>query len=211
MPAGEANGEVSEPEEFDPFEQEELPPALTTPKTPDGPSPLGTSEPGASGGQIGPIQARWNVVLEELKRARAATTAALLAEAEPIRCDAGTLVIGFRHAILREKWERGDDRQRLAAALKAVFQQSLQVRSEVLTDTPSGSGPTGVKRPAHGGSASAPATPASKADSVRPAANGGPAAPPPGGNGADSLEGQPLLHEVIATFEGQIVDPEDTI
>src|SRR6202011_1526179 len=77
---------------------------------------------------------RWNVVVQELNRRGAKSAAALLTGAQPLRCDNGVLVIGFQYDTHRELLERGENKQRLAAALVAVFGQPLQVRSELLGD-----------------------------------------------------------------------------
>jgi DNA polymerase-3 subunit gamma/tau len=214
--------------EFDPFEQEELPPSVTRQRAGAGPArgPVGSAA-GAPAGRkaaadaevesaaahvpetvegapaqltLAQVRARWNVLLEELKRARSATTAALLAEAQPLRCDAGVLVIGFPYSIWREKWERGDGKQRLAGALKSVFGNTMQVRSEVI-DAASGAD-TGSPIPDPGRTPSTdPAPPASPAP---PAAGAARRAAP------DALEGEALLHEAIAVFEGHIVEPESS-
>src|SRR5207248_1890202 len=131
--------------EFDPFEHEELPPApkrggsrpppsVAEPRSPQAAAPAsgnGLSEASgpASDGQISlaRVRERWNVVVQELKRSRAPQTAALLDDAQPQRCEAGVVVIGFRYDTHREMWDRGDHKQRLATALQAVLGQPLQV------------------------------------------------------------------------------------
>jgi hypothetical protein len=203
--------------EFDPFEQEELPPTVGSRRAPalpvaeqgDGREPV--EKPGgvaanADGAPVGldHIQARWNVVVEELKRGRAVVSAALLAEAEPLRCEGATLVIGFRQSILRDKWERGDNKQRLIAALKAVFGQPIATRSEVMGDDSTGGGSPGapVRPTAPAKAVASPADTPTRGDAgeaTRSAAK-------QGSNGTDALEGEALLHEVIAAFEGQIVE-----
>jgi DNA polymerase-3 subunit gamma/tau len=216
--------EVGRPAEFDPFGQEELPqevvggPAAASARERD-PARLARSAPDAGAGEVTnefeAISRRWNVVVEELKRARAVTTAALLAEAEPVRCEGDTLVIGFRYSVLRDKWERGDNRQRLAAALQSVFGQKLLVRSEVLGEPASGGTPAAGPPTAGDGGASVGRNKAAETTAVGETAaptssrEGARERPVPAGrpaNGSGMLEGEPLLHEVIATFEGQIVE-----
>lgn len=215
--------EPREPAEFDPFEQEELPAAIAdrvAPASDRGPDDGGAaaSSPVAPSGEVTAefeaISRRWNVVVEELKRTRAVTTAALLAEAEPVRLEGDALVIGFRYSVLRDKWERGENRQRLAAALQGVFGQKLIVRSEVLGES-SATGNADAA-PREGGSGGTPArSPNAGMTAGRgaadPAASNGEAtaasSPARGAaNGSGALEGERLLHEVIATFEGQIVE-----
>src|SRR5437667_361139 len=75
----------------------------------------GVAQPAGPGHSWDQLRARWKVLGEELKRARPATTAALLAEAQPVSCDGQTVVIGFRYSTLRDKWDRGDHKQRLGA------------------------------------------------------------------------------------------------
>jgi hypothetical protein len=113
-------------------------------------------------------------------------------------------VLGFSKEILRDLWERGDHKQRLATALLAVFGQALQVRTEVIANQPGGASGAGTG-PTEGGPRSVekqqpvrderpePAAISLPADRTRPAAS-------------DSMEGEALLHEVISLFEGQIVD-----
>jgi hypothetical protein len=153
------------------------------------------------------------VVVEELKRARAVTTSALLAEAQPLRCEGDTLVIGFRYSVLRDKWERGENRQRLTAALQSVLGQPMVVRSEALAEEPAADRLPGGERPA--GGARGPrsrSTGAETASGVEQVAAADPFSAEPtlpvarSGNGAGVLEGEALLHEVIATFDGQIVE-----
>jgi DNA polymerase-3 subunit gamma/tau len=203
------NGETAQPnaEEFDPFEQEELPPTVARGRAGIGAAQASiqpTSTPQSSlteaqtsgpGLSLDQLRARWQVLVEELKRARPATTAALLAEAQPVSCDGQTVVIGFRYSTLRDKWDRGDHKQRLGAALKSVFGQSLPVRSEVLGDRPSG----------NGGPASEPSPSAAEARPARSPAAKTSARP---SSAPEVLEGDPLVHEVLAVFEGQIVEPD---
>jgi hypothetical protein len=203
------NGEIAPPraEEFDPFEQEELPATIArgragvdaaktgiqpTNTTPSSPTEAPSSGPGLS---LDHLRARWHVLVEELKRARPATTAALLAEAQPVSCDGQTVVIGFRYSTLRDKWDRGDHKQRIGAALKSVFGQSLLVRSEVLGDRSAG----------NGGSTPEPSPPAPEA---RPSRSPSAKTSVPPSSAPEVLEGDPLVHEVLAVFEGQIVEPD---
>lgn len=209
--------EAPEEEQFDPFEHEELPASTGMGPTPGArgsragpPAPAAVPGHDAGGAQVPSnervgspglenVRGRWNVVIEELKRARAVTTAALLIEAEPLRSDGGALVIGFRYSTLREKWERGDHRQRLAAALQSVFSQPFPVRSEVLEEPAADAS----RPPAGSDRAPQPSVSVTKAVS----GTGQPAAPAPSG-APDTLEGEPLLHEVIALFEGQIIEQD---
>jgi hypothetical protein len=218
------------PREFDPFEHEELPPSMAPGRSPAPAKTTGGGQrqpslereaPAGAGDGAAPnvetIRSRWNVVVEELKRGRAVTTAALLAEAEPLRCEGSALVVGFRYSILRDKWERGDNKQRLTAALRAVFGHAFSTRSEVTGDETGaageGSGATvesEVTAPTTAG-----AIPAALGATAAPEASptmdhGGAAARPPArrsAHGSAALEGEALLHEVIATFEGEIVEP----
>jgi hypothetical protein len=213
---------VGEPPPFDPFEQEELPEVVTgeaavseggagvTSATPDASKRAGEGDGAAD---LAAIRQRWKVVVEELKRARAITTSALLAEAEPVRCEGDTLVIGFRYSIHRDKWDRGENRQHLIAALQSIFGRKMAVRSEVLEDRQAGTGPSGG---AHGAGRGRGGGTGSTGEKV--AAGGERAGVPEpgtavpsrstarGANGSGALEGEALLHEVIAAFDGQIVE-----
>jgi DNA polymerase III subunit gamma/tau len=214
---------VGEPLDFDPFENEELlePVAGRQSSVSDagnGAEQLASVGPPSAGdcdgvADLAAIRRRWNVVVEELKRARPMTTSALLAEAEPLRCEGDTLVIGFRYSVLRDKWERGDNRQRLAAALQSVYGQTLVVRSEVLGDEPAGGGKSGGVQAAERGRGTGARSVAREAtagsERAGASAPGSAEAPPSAarsGNRSGSLEGEALLHEVIAAFDGQIVE-----
>jgi hypothetical protein len=83
------------------------------------------------------IRERWNEVIDELKRGRCMTTAALLGEAIPLRVVGNTLVIGFRFSILRDKWEKTDHAQRLTAALESVFERSYETQCELVEEASS--------------------------------------------------------------------------
>jgi hypothetical protein len=203
--------------EYDPFEHEELP--LSSPRANAAGSPARADEsmvarPAATGSTVSParaeltleqLQRRWHVVIEELKRAKPPTTAALLGEAQPVGCDGQTVVIGFRHSILRDKWDRGDHKQRLNAALQSVFGAALPVRTTVLGDTPaagsSGDGRgNGTAADTNGPKPAASARPALAGPEAREAA--------PASGGPDMLQGDALLHETLAVFDGQIVEPD---
>src|SRR5207247_314577 len=103
-------------------------------------------------------------------------------------------------------------KQRLTAALRAVFGHALSIRSEVMDEQTGGGADVGP-------ASIAPATTSAPA-AQSPANMTGEATPTMGdekspkrarvgrsANGSDALEGEPLLHEVIATFEGEIVEP----
>jgi hypothetical protein len=146
---------------------------------------------------------RWNVVIQELNRKGARPAAALLKEAQPLRIDYGELVIGFRYDTHRDLLERGENKQRLAAALLAVFGQPLRVRSELIGGQTTGDDARGSGTAADSsGSVESrqPVVDDRPMPSHRPAGdNLRPPAP-------DTLEGEALLHEVVALFEGRIVD-----
>jgi DNA polymerase-3 subunit gamma/tau len=206
--------------EFDPFEHEELPPALKSggsrlpppaaePRRSEAPAPAagnGQSEaPGPSpDGQISlaRVRERWNVVVEELKRARAKKTSALLDEAQPQRCEGGVVVIGFRYDTHRVMWEREDHKQRLATALQAVLGQPFQVRTELIVeaDDAEESGPPPPR--SRSTTAAERATPKPAVRETPPVAAAGPSSP-------DMLEGEPLVREVIAVFDGKIVEGDE--
>jgi DNA polymerase-3 subunit gamma/tau len=202
------------PGDFDPFEHEEIPESVLKQgrKQTDKRSPEKQPEAAAFDNDNGElvsapdlqppttsiglaqVRERWNVVIEELKRKRAIPLAALLAEAQPRRCDGQVLVIGFRYEGHRELWERGDNKQRLGAALQAVLGHALQVRSEMMSEAP-------LK---HAPAVETPPPLSSDPDPPKPAAApNAPSGPP------DALHGETLLHEVIAFFDGQIVENSD--
>lgn len=175
---------------FNPGEPDGLPP----PPNSQGPQPdLGFDQ----------VCERWNVVVQELKRKGAKPAAALLNEAQPLRCDHGVLVIGFRYDTHRDLWERGENKQRLAAALAAVFGRPLQVRSEFIGGQTAGD---------DGRGSGAAAGSSGSVENRQPAADNGPLPSPrpaadyPRPAASDTLEGEALLHEVVALFEGRIVD-----
>jgi DNA polymerase-3 subunit gamma/tau len=207
MPAAEPR---SDPPGLDPFEDTELPalgsktPATgTRPAIEDSP-PTPNSQLPTPSISLNQVRERWNVVVEELRRKGSKPAAALLDHAQPVGCDGRVVVLGFSKEILRDLWERGDHKQRLATALLAVFGQALQVRTEVIANQPGGASGAGTG-PTEGGPRSVekqqpvrderpePAAISLPADRTRPAAS-------------DSMEGEALLHEVISLFEGQIVD-----
>jgi hypothetical protein len=203
--------------EFDPFEHEELPPALQRGTSQPAPAFTGPraaeAAPTAAGpgraettrsapdGQAGlaRVRERWNVVVEELRRTRAKRAAALLDEAQLQRCEGGVVVIGFRYDAQRELWDGQGDSQRLAAALQAVLGQPFQVRTEkiVEADEAEERGST----PSQGRGAAPPDRPSPPAREA-PAAVAGQSAP-------DILEGEPLVREVIALFDGKIVEGDE--
>jgi hypothetical protein len=207
--------EAASTEGFDPFEHEELPAAIArAPQEPVLSTPGSVQTPPASVPETGErdaltmeqIQRRWPVVIEELKRSRSsAITAALLAEAQPVNCEGQTLMLGFRHSTLRDKWDRGDHKQRLQDALISVFGHSLPVRTTMMGDAapPASSSPAppGRSTVRNGGSPADEAVSQPLPIETRPP--GGRPAPSP-----DLLQGDALLHEVVAAFEGQIVEPE---
>ena len=49
-----------------------------------------------------------------------------------LRCDGSALVVDFRYSILRDKWERDDNKQRLTTALQAVLGHAFSIRSQVV-------------------------------------------------------------------------------
>jgi DNA polymerase-3 subunit gamma/tau len=202
-------------EEYDPFAQEELPPSAARPRVPAAaeapalPSQPVTARPVQAQDDdtaLGKIRERWNVVIEELKRLRSATTAGLLEAARPVRCEQDLLVVGFQYPVHRDLWDRGDHKQRLSAALQNVFGQTLRVRGEIVSEDPKSEGAAGIRAAAGEGSArrasthSSEALPATALQPV-PETNGGPVAP-------EVLEGEALLHNVIAIFDGKIVDQD---
>ena len=202
-----ADETASDQPDLDPFEHEELPALRGRRRSADArpaaddPSPTSHSPLPTSGIGLDQVRQRWNVVTEELKRRRSHQAHALLAEAQPLRCDGSVLVLGFRYSGHRDLWERGDNKGRLAAALEAVLGQPLQVRSEILGEAgaPEGAGP------GPGPAETEPAT--RRPSSSRPAASRPPTTAGAPSTAADALEGEALLHEVISRFEGQIVDP----
>jgi DNA polymerase-3 subunit gamma/tau len=202
-----ANGADEAEAAFDPFEHEELPSTTRRPPPQAAPSrastPASPSSASASSRAAGldqaQLEARWNVVIEELRRARAVTTATLLAEGRLLRADSEGLVIGFRSATLRDAWERGNHKKQLSTALHAVFGSSLPVRTDLVKE--GSPAPPDPEASRSGTSRRPPAAPA-----ISPAAApraGGEAAPTPG-----MLEGEALLHETIALFDGRIVETE---
>jgi hypothetical protein len=148
------------------------------------------------------VKERWNVVVQELKRSRAAQTAALLEDAQPQGCEAGVVVIGFRYDTHREMFrDRGDHTQRLAAALQAVLGQPLQIRTEMIAaDAAEVSGPPPPR---------SRATLTAERGTPKPAAPEGPPAATAGSSAPDVLEGEPLVREVIAVFDGKIVEGDE--
>jgi hypothetical protein len=149
------------------------------------------------------VRERWNVIVQELNRRGAKSAAALLSGAQPLRCDDGVLVIGFQYGTHRDLLERGENKQRLAAALVAVFGQPLRVRSELIGDQTAGDNGRGTGTVAgSSGSADNRAPAADDPPSLAPR----PAADNPRPTASDTLEGEALLHEVVSLFDGRIVD-----
>jgi hypothetical protein len=135
------------------------------------------------------LQRRWNVLVEELKRRpQGRSTSALVAEAQPVRLEGSTLVLGFQYETHVHLLERPEDRKRLEDTVADLFGTRLRVVGEVLGEAP-------VAAPV----AAPPALPRSAPSARRPEGNG---------DGAAPVDNSRLIHEVIEIFDGKIIDDE---
>jgi DNA polymerase III gamma/tau subunit len=212
-----AGGEGSTPTQDDPFTAEEArEPDAAEPEAPPVPPPSRPVPPLPSQPSPGlaAIQGRWSVVTEELKRRKAVNTNALLADARPVRLEGETLVVGFRYSPLLERFQqKKENQQHLEAALHAVFGARYEVRAEVLPEGSEGAPSRDVtaerftpstREPI--GAATGESDPAGemlpRAATARPPARD---APTPAVEG-EAPAGDRLIHEVIAIFNGKIVE-----
>jgi hypothetical protein len=206
---------------YDPFMEETLPPeepaapaSVAADAGSDGrgtstdepPAPAARSAATGSQPGLAAIQARWTVVVEELKRRRAAMAAALLEQAAPERLDGDTLVIRFKFSTHCEMFQQKDNRQQLEAALQSVFGARYRVQPE--TEKPeAGDAKRGAASGGKGGMFA-------RTSPARPSESGPPLPePPPAVEEAAGLPAEPgaadrLVHEVIAIFNGKIIDEE---
>jgi hypothetical protein len=197
-----AGPQEEEPALADPFAIDEAaeaapPPETEEPRaaTPVAPSPPRPLAPSSDAPGLAAIQGRWSVVVEELKRRKAVNTNALLADAKPVRLDGETLVVGFRYSPLMERFQqKKENQQHLEAALQAVFGAPYRIHAELLRDEGDGSGegggaPRGEMLPR------AASTPPSTAARATPSAAEG-----------ETPSADRLIHEVIAIFNGKILE-----
>jgi DNA polymerase-3 subunit gamma/tau len=160
-------------------------PGASSSSTPDAPS-AGPDSPG-----LAAIQGRWGVVVEELKRRKAASTGALLADAQPVGLNGETLIIGFRYPALVEVFQRKpENRQQLEAAIEAVLGARYRVHIEVLKAESAGAAEASVPSPG---------------PEMMPRGSRAPSPAPPA-DAADAPSADRLIHDVIAIFNGKILD-----
>lgn len=158
--------------------------------------PVASSAPSeAAAPDVATLQRRWNVVVEELKRRRQRTTSALVEEAQPIRVENGTVILGFQYQTLVDilMHKKPEDRQRLEEAIADIFKVRLRVAAEVLSGA-------GVPTPA-GAPAPHPASPPPRPASVQRQMMS---------DGSEPMlpDNSSLVHEVIEIFDGKIMHDE---
>jgi DNA polymerase III subunit gamma/tau len=164
-------------------------PALVeTPTAPSAPSE-------APAVDLATLQRRWVVVVEELKRRRQATASALANEAQPVRVESGTLMLGFQYQTLVDviMQQRPEDRKRLEDAIGDIF----KVRLRVVAAVNGGSGGQDT-----GANSAPPVAPPPQ----RPA--GAQRQPPTDAQEPTLPDNSSLVHEVIEIFDGRIIDDE---
>jgi DNA polymerase-3 subunit gamma/tau len=184
---------------FAPDDETDVPPPPAEPtaiepeeaETQEPPAPPSTPVAASEAPGLAAIQARWGVVVEELKRRKAVSISALLADAKPVRLEGESLVVGFQFSPHVELFERKpENRQQLEAALESVLGARYRVHPAVLkTDSGDGAGSGGTGDPdmLPRNTRSAPPQTTEAAGAEAPAADR-------------------LIHEVIAIFNGKILD-----
>jgi hypothetical protein len=153
-----------------------------------------------NGAALSAIQLRWTVVVEELKRRRAMKTSALISDARAVRLVGETLTVRFRYETHVEMFQRGDSRQQLEAALQSVVGGRYRVVAEhgVLDE---GASPPGGGSSPPSGEAPVPRRDGPSGGSGVPFARSSTTPEGEEDGGADRL-----IHEVIAIFNGKIIE-----
>jgi DNA polymerase-3 subunit gamma/tau len=172
------------------------PPAAKEPEVEAG-APLDTAGDDAPG--LAAIQSRWTVIVEELKRRKAMKTSALLSDARPVRLEGEKLTVRFKYDTHVEMFHRGDSREQLEAAIQSVVGGRYRVATEhgELNDAAS---------PGSGGASSRPGAPVPRGGQPSSGSGATFARSSPSAEGGDDGGADRLIHEVIAIFNGKIIE-----
>jgi DNA polymerase-3 subunit gamma/tau len=96
--------------------------------SPSSPEPQGSQDQVAFSG----LQAEWRDLLQEVRKIDPRTQA-LLNSCHPLGVEKGSLVLGFRSDLLREKMEKGHNLESVRSAIAKVFGSEIDVRCVLLS------------------------------------------------------------------------------
>ena len=172
-------------------------------------------EPAPAGAEpdLAALQAKWRIVIEELRRDRRNTSVAtILADTAPARIERGELVIRFPRRSMADHFQKQlkTFQEPLAAAILRVTGYRVTVRAEYGADPGEGAAPASARIGAPG-SAPAPAAPRQTTPNATSDArvDAAPSRPPAPAASTSGDSGSKLIHNVLEVFEGRMMENDE--